>query len=138
LSVDDDNSIRKIPGSHGSDYEDDCLLECCVSCSLINTGQVSEVLTTSIVRAIIASVTSETSVNFSETTGRNILEDIFEIQLFIFMLMQQPNTNYRRIGLLTNKNNNNNNNTGKAVPLHAMEALGGRGDIAPTHSRPRH
>jgi hypothetical protein len=22
----------------------------------------------------------------------------------------------------------------KAVPLHAMEALGGRGDIAPTHS----
>jgi hypothetical protein len=27
---------------------------------------------------------------------------------------------------------------GKAVPLHAMEALGGRGRIAPTHSRPRH
>jgi hypothetical protein len=27
---------------------------------------------------------------------------------------------------------------GKAVALHAMEALGGRGDIAPTHSRPRH
>jgi hypothetical protein len=27
---------------------------------------------------------------------------------------------------------------GKAVPLHAMEALGGRGDIAPTHYRPRH
>jgi hypothetical protein len=27
---------------------------------------------------------------------------------------------------------------GKAVPLHAMEALWGRGDIAPTHSRPRH
>jgi hypothetical protein len=26
----------------------------------------------------------------------------------------------------------------KAFPLHAMEALGGRGDIAPTHSRPRH
>jgi hypothetical protein len=26
----------------------------------------------------------------------------------------------------------------KAVPLHAMEALGGRGDIAPTHSQPRH
>jgi hypothetical protein len=24
------------------------------------------------------------------------------------------------------------------VPLHAMEALGGRGGIAPTHSRPRH
>jgi hypothetical protein len=27
---------------------------------------------------------------------------------------------------------------GKAVPLHAMEALGGRGGIAPTHSRPWH
>jgi hypothetical protein len=27
---------------------------------------------------------------------------------------------------------------GKAVQLHAMEALGGRGGIAPTHSRPRH
>jgi hypothetical protein len=26
----------------------------------------------------------------------------------------------------------------KAVPPHAMEALGGRGGIAPTHSRPRH
>jgi hypothetical protein len=28
--------------------------------------------------------------------------------------------------------------TGIAVPLHEMEALGGRGGIAPTHSRPRH
>jgi hypothetical protein len=27
---------------------------------------------------------------------------------------------------------------GKAVPPHAMEALGGRGGIAPTHSRPLH
>jgi hypothetical protein len=27
---------------------------------------------------------------------------------------------------------------GKADPLHAMEALGGIGGIAPTHSRPRH
>jgi hypothetical protein len=26
----------------------------------------------------------------------------------------------------------------KAVPLHTMEALGGRGGIAPTHPRPRH
>jgi hypothetical protein len=29
-------------------------------------------------------------------------------------------------------------NKSKAVPLHAMEALGGRGGIAPTHSRLRH
>jgi hypothetical protein len=27
---------------------------------------------------------------------------------------------------------------GKAVPLHDMEALGERGGIAPTHSRPLH
>jgi hypothetical protein len=27
---------------------------------------------------------------------------------------------------------------GKAVPVHAMEALGVRRGIAPTHSRPRH
>jgi hypothetical protein len=27
---------------------------------------------------------------------------------------------------------------GKAVPLYTMEALGGRGGIAPTPSRPRH
>jgi hypothetical protein len=27
---------------------------------------------------------------------------------------------------------------GKALPLHAMKALGGIGGIAPTHSRPRH
>jgi hypothetical protein len=26
----------------------------------------------------------------------------------------------------------------KGVPLHAMDALRGRGGIAPTHSRPRH
>jgi hypothetical protein len=26
----------------------------------------------------------------------------------------------------------------EAIPLHAMKALGGRGDIAPSHSRPRH
>jgi hypothetical protein len=32
----------------------------------------------------------------------------------------------------------NNALTHKAVPLHAMKALGGRGGIAPTHSRPRH
>jgi hypothetical protein len=26
----------------------------------------------------------------------------------------------------------------KVVPIHAMKTLGGRGGIAPTHSRPRH
>jgi hypothetical protein len=26
----------------------------------------------------------------------------------------------------------------KAVPLHAMEALGGRGGVTPIHSGPRH
>jgi hypothetical protein len=32
---------------------------------------------------------------------------------------------------------NNTSKKSKAVPLHAMEALGGRESIAPTHSRPR-
>jgi hypothetical protein len=32
------------------------------------------------------------------------------------------------------KENNNNNNKGEGVPLHAMEAHGGRGGIAPTHT----
>jgi hypothetical protein len=30
------------------------------------------------------------------------------------------------------------NKKAKAVPLHATKALGWRGSIAPTHSRPRH
>jgi hypothetical protein len=30
------------------------------------------------------------------------------------------------------------NETRKSVPLHAMDALGARGGIASTHSRPRH
>jgi hypothetical protein len=39
-----------------------------------------------------------------------------------------------------NDQNHNDNTTGKskAVPLHAMEALGDRGGIALTHFRPRH
>jgi hypothetical protein len=35
-------------------------------------------------------------------------------------------------------NKNTRHKKSKAVPLYAMEALGGRGEIAPTHSRPRH
>jgi hypothetical protein len=31
-----------------------------------------------------------------------------------------------------------NKKEGKAVPVHAMKALGGRGGIAPAHSRPQH
>jgi hypothetical protein len=31
-----------------------------------------------------------------------------------------------------------NNKKSKAVPLHAMEADGGRGGIAPAHSQPQH
>jgi hypothetical protein len=39
---------------------------------------------------------------------------------------------FTKLEHLTNKKK------GKAVPLYAMKALGGRGGIAPTHSRPRH
>jgi hypothetical protein len=41
-------------------------------------------------------------------------------------------------GMPTNGAFGNVKKKSKAVPLHAMEALGVRGDIAPTHSRPRH
>jgi hypothetical protein len=37
-----------------------------------------------------------------------------------------------------NNNSSSTTSSKKAVPLHAMEAFGGRGGIAPTHSRPRH
>jgi hypothetical protein len=42
---------------------------------------------------------------------------------FAFMIYAASNPNQLKI---------------KAVPLHATEALGGREDIPPTHSRPRH
>jgi hypothetical protein len=45
--------------------------------------------------------------------------------------LQWYKRNFRTVELYKKKK-------GKAVPLHAMEALGGRGGIAPTHSRPRH
>jgi hypothetical protein len=46
-------------------------------CSLVNFTDVSEVLTASIIRAIMmeAASTYETSVNFYQTTRRNIPED---------------------------------------------------------------
>jgi hypothetical protein len=40
----------------------------------------------------------------------------------------------KMMGALTNRPNT----VGKAVPLHAMQALGERGNIALGHSRPRH
>jgi hypothetical protein len=48
----------------------------------------------------------------------------------------QPNVEKRRMPLTVPVNDCI--VKGKAVPLHAMEALGERGGIAPTHSRPRH
>jgi len=59
---------------------------------------------------------------------------------------RQPNSPWLAERLLASQEEPNNwtvytvqtCNKGKAVPLHAMEALGGRGSIAPTHSRPRH
>jgi hypothetical protein len=48
--------MREISGSYGGEYEDECLLECCVL-------------------MMEAASTSETSVNFYQTTQRNIPED---------------------------------------------------------------
>jgi hypothetical protein len=68
-----------------------------------------------------AANTSETSVNFYQTTRRSIPEDshLHVSLLIVFITLT--------VSLLLVKKS-------KAVPLHAMEAHGGRGGIAPTHS----
>jgi hypothetical protein len=55
---------------HGGEYEDDCLLGCC-ACSLVEVTDVSEVLAL----MMEAASTSETSLNFYQTTRCNIPED---------------------------------------------------------------
>jgi hypothetical protein len=52
----------------------------------------------------------------------------------IFAWQHHKNQNSYAFG----ETNSQNHKKSKAVPLHAMEALVGRGGLAPTHSRPRH
>jgi hypothetical protein len=52
------------------------------------------------------------------------------LQFLVFFFRGVATWKYVWHGFLINKS--------KAVPLHATEALGGRGGIAPTHSRRRH
>jgi hypothetical protein len=73
--------------------------------------------------------TSETSVKFNMTTRSYIPEKTKlhtrrreDLKSHCLMLFNKLITVYSE------------NHKGKAVPLHAMEALGGRGGIAPTHS----
>jgi hypothetical protein len=65
----------EISGSHGGDYED--VFWVVAPCSLVEFTDVSEVLAASIIRAIMmeAVSTSQTSVNFYQTTRRNNPED---------------------------------------------------------------
>jgi hypothetical protein len=49
-----------------------------------------------------------------------------------YLFKIQFNDILRHLGLSSGKKK------GKAVPLHAMKAPGGKGGIAPTHSQPRH
>jgi hypothetical protein len=72
--------LGEISDSHGGEYEDDCLLGYCTVQSGISLP-ISEVFAASIIRALThspddgAASTSKTSVNFYQTTRRNILED---------------------------------------------------------------
>jgi hypothetical protein len=72
------NSLNegKISGFHGDEYEDGCLLGCCAVVGQKLTDVLEE-LTASVIIALMmeAASTSETSVNFYQTTQRNIPED---------------------------------------------------------------
>jgi uncharacterized protein YkwD len=69
----------EISGSHGGEYEDNCLLGCCaVVCQKLT--DVSEVLAASMIKAMLALMmeaasTSKTSVNVYQNTRRGIPED---------------------------------------------------------------
>jgi hypothetical protein len=67
--------------------------------------------------------TSETSAYFNETILRYI-PDGCHLQNWIFFVSRKKCRSETKVEV----------KKGKAVPLHAMEALGGRGGIAPTHS----
>jgi hypothetical protein len=77
------NYLSEISGSHGSEYEDDCLLGCCAvkSGRSLPTFQRCLVPLSSgrswwiIALMMEAASTSETSVNFRQTTWHNNLED---------------------------------------------------------------
>jgi hypothetical protein len=91
--------------------------------------------------------TSETSVNLYETTRRNIPEDgHLEGRFFVYFckwrskLLECSRDAYISLerGILISNMKGRNwfscKKKSKVVPLHAMEAHGGRGGIAPTHS----
>jgi hypothetical protein len=84
--------------------------------------------------------------------AKTVLNDGNCLFLSLAMLVKNDETLYNvlRRKVLIHVRDNGNNFEGprrfvwrscrssKAVPLHAIEALRGRGGIAPTHSRPRH
>jgi len=107
---------------------------------------VSEARTASITRATRTEAvsTSETSVNFDVTTLRYIPEDsklhthrrenLKSRKLYLVHVQRELHTVLLISAVHCAGTNDRIVYKGKAVPLHAMEALGGRGGIAPTHS----
>jgi hypothetical protein len=80
--------LFEISGSQGIEYEDERLLGCCADVVSSKMTEVSEVLAASIIRAVMTLImeavsTSETSVNFHETTRCSISEDDHLYVLFV-------------------------------------------------------
>jgi hypothetical protein len=74
---------------------------------------------------------------FSSSAERNT--EIWQKILFLFFLIFRILLNsVIKMCKLCNVRWNDKTDDCKAVPLHAIKALGGRGGIASTHSRPRH
>jgi hypothetical protein len=61
--------IGEISGSHGGEYEDDCLLGCCA----VKSGRDACIVLITLMME--AASTSETSVNFYQTTRRQNPKD---------------------------------------------------------------
>jgi hypothetical protein len=64
-------TIGEISGSHGGEYEDDCLLGCCAPCSLVEVYQRASIIRL-IALMMEAASASET---FYQTTRRDNPED---------------------------------------------------------------
>jgi hypothetical protein len=60
------------------------------------------------------------------------------LNMFNFPLISNLSYNQISMAFVKSKSMVTNLVKGKSGPLHAMEALGGRECIAPTHSRPQH
>jgi len=72
-------------------------------------------------------------------SDRNNTEPMFSWKILKFLKCQHKRImlvgeQLQKYGVIYENSEKNKNQKSKAVPLHAMEAFRGRGDIAPTHS----